>query len=527
MASTGALILPVLSHSKAPSLARAARLRASIVPVWVAAFMLVVAMLVWPLAAGMVSVNDDALYLRDGTLAEKIAYQWQQQLFRPLDILGGHLTHPVTMDARRVIPLQTAAFITALAGLGLVLRRLTPDWLLAYPIAVLWLCLHASTSVSLWQPDTISQSWSAALGVWLGICLWHGLDHARAGRAPWRHTVGLAMLCFAGLFTKEVFYGWCAGGVLVVLIVIGAAWRRKHRGVTPRCLPLLLPLMLAPMLVFALRWGAGGPEAKEGYTIGLGANLVRNAALIGTGYFASVPIHLVRLSNGPWLLRGLAIIGIPLSALVSGLPWILNHRHGRPWANAPAGRTIAMIAALSLCGTAATLPMARNVSELYLFGPNIGAAVLVSIGLVGLVRLCRSHRRNTASQRWLAAGTIAAALCIVGIGGLGLVSRANHFRITWATATQLNETIRNHVAALPDNVRATRVVLGPRYRQGHVHSQYVIPPCATLLIDKNGRWQKEVAPGRRIIVVNEANAVRQEPYDLTLDGSDLPSRPGW
>jgi hypothetical protein len=508
---------------------RRARLAAAVL-VWTAAAGSLLLLVSWPLLGGMISVNDDMTYSRCVHLrspAENLAVFWQHRFFRPLDVLGGYLVDPDTLDAGRTVLLHLPALAAVCAALWLALRRLTPNHvMIAWPVAVAWLAAHTSTAAALWQHDTISQTWCAACGLWLGIVVWDAVAAPGQDRAYWRHAAWAAVLTLAGLLAKEVFCGWVAAASLLLILAALGALRRGDRRAVLRLGGLLLATAGVAAAFLLVRWAFGGlgnlsegPDSR--YEMQVGSNVVRNLVLAAVGYFSAAPVHVVRDPVAWPLLRVLPLAGIATGVLVATTPWIISWWNPRSWPNRPPARTVAAIALFTFLGSAATLP-SRQVSEVYLMGPNAGAALLVALGVIGLGRMCRGAGWKRKLAMALALGLMAT------IAGWGMVSRAMHARITWVSVSTLNRSLLDYQASLsPRQDRTPRVFLFDERGETFQHCQYVISPVQAISPEVTQAWLSHRDPRRPVILVAERpDGVPPHP-DLVLNCADLPRRPHW
>jgi hypothetical protein len=142
----------------------------------------------WPALHGLTATNDDIKFLRttDRGLSAwgAIANAWKTSpAFRPMEILVAAGGDDVTLECPWVIPVHAAGLaVLAVAVVGLV-RRAIPGSAAAAPLALLWILLSPATTVSAWQMDCGSQTWSAALGAWAMLLAWRAFDAAHFGPA--------------------------------------------------------------------------------------------------------------------------------------------------------------------------------------------------------------------------------------------------------------------------------------------------------------------------------------------------------
>ncbi len=504
---------------------------------WTAAVVAVAALFLWPVFARMVSINDSVPNGRGqfviGSLSENFVYWWSNhRQFRLIDILGGFLTDPVTLDARNSLLLHLPAIAAILIGMWVIIKRISTQNKLVYPIAVIWFITHTATSTTTWLHATLAQTWCAATGVWLGIFIWNASKDVLNGQSILKHIAVITLLCILGVFTKGSFYGWCAAGCAVVVLVSSYNWLNHSKDKAVTFLLLLLPLIIIPLSMIYLRSKTGGLNliASEGgrYQPAFGLNMVRNAAISGLGYFATGPVSIARSSNVSKILRLVPFIGILACAIVSSLPWLLIASKKYIWPHHPSGRMVIVIAIMSFLGISATIPM-QHTSELYLMGPNIGAAILVGLGLTGLLKMRKSNniKPGTCIIPVNIALALIFALVISVISLFGFISRANNFRITWKYAKQLNNEILSHLAQLPDKPDNIKIFLSNRCLQGQVHSQYVMPPAQALNTIMAEQWINHYQSKHKVQIVIGMPIKELSPCDLVINGADLPERPFW
>jgi len=501
------------------------------IALWSAACCSVLFLLLWPVFGGMASINDDMTYSRlihlRENYAENLAVFWRHRFFRPIDILGGYLADPATLDARPTLLLQLPALAAILAAMWVALRRLgggRASLRLAFPIAVVYLAAHTATSNSLWQHDTISQTWSAACGLWLGIVLWRATENAVDGRPILREVVLLMLLGALGSLAKEVFYGWiAAAAVLLVLTALAAAGRRNSRAL-PALALLLLAVAVVPAGFLFLRHSFGGlGELALGqpgrYRPQLGWNVIGNLVLGAAGYFSAVPVHVLRDPHAPPLLRIVPLLGIGLGCLVCIAPWALSWRQPESWPDRPAGKPVAAVALFTFLGLSATLPT-RRIAEVYLMGPNAGAAVLVAIGAVGLWQL-----RLPSFPRAVIA---IAVLLVFSIGVYGLLSRAVHARLTWLSVVKLNRALLERQELLPPDAAGVVDIFVCDRRAGHFrHCQYILPPVLAINAQTTQAWMNHRDPLRRVRLSIQRPTPASEPDPVVLRCAGLPGHPHW
>jgi len=531
------------------------------IALWSAACCSVLFLLLWPVFGGMASINDDMTYSRlihlRENYAQNLAVFWRHRFFRPIDILGGYLVDPTTLDARPALLLQLPALAAILAAMWAALRRLgggraSPRR--AFPIAVVYLAAHTATSNALWQHDTISQTWSAACGLWLGIVLWRAVENAIDGRPVLRQVVLLVLLGALGSLAKEVFYGWiAAAAVLLVLTALAAAGRRNWRAL-PALAMLLLAVAVVPAGFLFLRHSFGGlGELALGqpgrYRPQFGWNVIGNLVLGAAGYFSAAPVHVLRNPDAPPLLRIVPLLGIGFGCLVCIAPWALSWRRPESWPDRPPGKPVTAVALFTFLGLSATLPT-RRIAEVYLMGPNAGAAVLMALGAVGLWQL-RLPKTTWGLSRFSRSengavplsplpsfprAVIAIAMLLVfSIGVYGLLSRAVHARLTWCSVVKLNRALLERQESLPpDADRVVSIFVCDRRAGRFRHCQYILPAVLAINAQTTQAWMNHRDPLRRVRVlglVGKSPAQRPTPAPrtarLVMECAGLPRHPHW
>lgn len=432
---------------------------------------------------------------RTDGLGSALAHLWRTRIFRPPDLLAAYLTDPVTLDARWTIVLHLVGLLAIAAALRAAVIRLAPRSPAVLPLALAFLALHTATSLTCWLPANVGQTAAAACGLWTGLALWDGVEAARAGRPIGRPLARLWVLCLIGVNCKEIFYGWCLSG----LLVWGAVLVRDRRPIAP-LLWLAAPLVVVPLAHVVLRVTTGGlgemlAPGDTRYTLHGPIVVLRNAGLALAGWLTVGPVHLARGLGGD-ALRLIPLAGLAAAAALVAVAW-----RQRP----PA--CVAVIA-FTLGGVLAALP-SGHLSEVYLMGPNAGAALAVAMGLDAL---WRRHRTRA----------VAVGATLAAVGLLGLASRAAHFRVTWRHAEVLHAQVRAAQSALPEGATLA-LTAGPACRAGPTHSQYLMPPLAALH-PGYAPWSLTVRAPTRPVMFFTRTPPPSMPT-LHLDCADLPRHP--
>ena len=201
---------------------------------WLLAIAIAAALMTWPFVAGFRVENDDIAFVRaayqNGTLGEAIAFAWTDSpSFRPLEVLVGHYADPVALTAWPAILVQGVGLLVFLLGLTSLCRICLPGLRWAYLSAGLFIAISAPTTCSVWQMDTCSQTWVAALGAWSIVACWRAVELARDGRIAWRETIFLVLAFLIGVNIKESFYGWSLGLGLALALAAAVMSRKGWR----------------------------------------------------------------------------------------------------------------------------------------------------------------------------------------------------------------------------------------------------------------------------------------------------------
>lgn len=501
---------------------------------WAPALVLAAFVALWPVVGGERVTNDDLKFVRTTAFTDDLpgalADAWRHgHAFRPLEILVGRSCDPASLDPGLTVAVQAAGLAALLLATAALARRVAPAMPATAPVAVVLLLLSPGTTNGLWQMDAASQTWSAALGAVALVVAWRGVDTARDGKAPVRELLALGAIFLAGCSVKETFYGWSLALGLALGVSALRLGRTGTRAAGRVCL-LLIPCVALPALHAVLRITTGAlgsmPSGGDGgrYQAEFGLNLVVNAAFSVAGSIANGPFHVVTDSSASPLLRALPLVSslfvIGILIVAGSFAWM--HRRG---GDRNLARALAL-AATCLASTAATLP-AGSVSELYCFGSNIGASILLAASLSSLWWPASDDERTLG--RSLAACSFAV---LALIGAFGLAGRAYHHWITWQYARLANDAVLAHAAAVdpvdPASGKAAGVIyLSAPCILGRTYGQYVIPPAQAIGIDSTQPWLMKRDPTRPIVFsVNPPPGVLR-PGDMVLDCSAMPRRASW
>jgi len=405
-----------------------------------------VILVAWPFLRHLVASTDDIgllLFRADfPSFTSALRAAWGQLLFRPLAVLSSFLTDPVTRSCPLVVTLQCVVLGIGALGLDCIgVARFSGDKASRSLTLLLWL-LHPSTSISLWQMDTLSQTASAAAGLWL-FALASGSWRPRFHTAAWVAVTGI------GLLTKETFLGWVVAAACWCIYdaYIFRDWRhRVGEG-------LSFAIALVYLVWRASVWGTSVLASEGTYSLHLGVTMLRNMALCLGGLFSFGPTHALLVSSPPrlpWLMASLGTISAVAVFFIYGIR--------RP--RAAAGWFLLVLLSLT-----PVLGMG-HVSDLYLFGPN----AIIAIGLAeAWIMLSQSSL------------TVARTLLVacVGIGLAGHASRAYHFDLTWSYSRELAaqlERMPSKKAGLP--VHRACSAMSPVH-----YGAYIVAPLNALNIE--------------------------------------------
>jgi hypothetical protein len=454
--------------------------RAAIPPAWAAGVMAMVvfALLVMiPLVGRATVCVDDFAWVKlahaTPSLWQSLGQAWTSYLFfRPLDIVVNWFIDPVDLGSAAMLPFQATGLLLLLAAVWRLTRVIAPHGLLAPLAASIWLMLHTATQTSFWAAGATSQTWCAAIGMWL-ICQVLLMDGERGLTA--RDVAQSLALSTAGVVSKELFVGWASAAAL---IVVARLWQRA-KALKPLRLAatgLAITAILAPpALWIAIRMATSEfgrfaePSADLHYSFQGPRTIVWNAALSTLGMFAQGPVHWARLRAAPWNLVPFA--GAALSfglAAYGGSPG--GRGEGPGWSR----NLLPAAVGLGLVAVWPALPI-RQVSELYIMGPNALIAVLVGAGVGRIMQPNPALAGSGTWKSWQRAWLRGAVACLAAIAVIGFGSRTYHFAITWEYARALRGAARALVEREPADGPLTIVVDGG-LEQGPVHSKYLVPP---------------------------------------------------
>ncbi len=502
---------------------------------WLIAAILFTWLLLFPLIGGLVVANDDLKFLRGelnvGSLADNIRWSWlHTNSFRPLENIVAYFCNEQTLACWPVVPLQLSGLTLIAFGVVALVRRVLPSAPIAAPLILIWIFLSPSTMTALWQMDTCSQTWGAALGLWCGILCWDIFMAARAGASAWTKMLTLFVLAAIGMNIKETFFGWSAsiGCGLILAIILG--WKHNPRA-SLRAAVALIPIALIPLIYLVIRYkfgGLGGVQSLEDnpegrYQVGLGENLVNNIMMSAFGMFANGPLHLFNNDAAMLPLRALPV----LSGLAAGAMMIaagaLRVLHKKTPCNISLP-VVLLAAAVCMFSIVVTLPMG-SVSDLYGFGPNIGSGLLVVTSTLMLWNAIDENDRFIARVVGLCATLVLAA-----VGLYGVASRTYQFSLTWYYTRELNRIVLTHQASLPPQKpgEAPAYIYFPAScYTGHIYGQIMIRPLQSLSIQWMQEWLNKADPKHPLRIVLQQQSSMRPGIDLVVDCSQFPKRQDW
>lgn len=503
---------------------------------WAAVAIAAVAVISWGAIGGLCMANDDLKFVRlpdrDLPLLDAVVHAWRTQpSFRPLEVLVAHASDPVSLSCPAVVPIQAAGLIALLAATLALARLALPGMRAMWPVTLLLVLLSPATTASLWQMDSCSQTWSAALGAWSVWLAWRWISPPHGGSAPWRVLVTLCATVVLGLTVKENFYGW-ALGLSVASAVTVAMTAARNRTAALRAAWVMVPVAIIPLLHLACRWrwsalpgllGGGGDGSR--YQAEFGSNLLVNAVASLAGSVGIGPFHLVLDGEASFALRALPVLatGALVAVILLGIGTAALDRWAAPGIRWP---VVLYAASATILSLAATIPMSA-VSELYGLGANVGCALCASAGAATLWRV------GAPSPHVLGRASVALALALASaIGAFGLVSRAAHFGVVWATARALNDAIVAFQPTLPatrsDEAGAAGMVHVPTAcLVGVTHSQYVMPPLQALDLNLTEEWLARRDPSRKVVFSIGTAPAKPRAIELVLDCAALPQHGHW
>lgn len=490
----------------------------------------------WGSLGGLCMANDDLKFVRspsrDLPVWDAIADAWRTQpSFRPVEVLMAHLSDPVTLSCPWVALVQGAGLVAlALATIALA-RQAFPGLRLLRPIVLLLVILSPATTASVWQMDSCSQTWSAALGAWSAWLAWRWIDEAARPSGSWWMMVALGIVVLLGLTIKENFYGW-ALGLAVAAAVAAARAGRRNRAAGLRAAWALGPVALLPLVHLACRWTwsalpvllAGAGEDTR-YKAEFGANLLVNAAVSMAGAVGIGPFHLVLDAEGPIALRAMPVLATAMMVIlmlcaVGAAALDAKSVRGVRWS------ALAFISSASILSLSATIPM-PSVSELYGLGANVGCALVAAAGIAAVWRV------GDLSGHVAARTGVALSLAVAfAIGSYGLASRALHFGVVWSATRTMNDAIVAFQPTLsarsPGDERPSGMVHVPTScLVGNTHSQYVMPPLQVLDLNLTEAWLARRDPSRRIVFSIGTSPRAPRPHEIVLDCAALPQHGHW
>ncbi len=502
---------------------------------WITASLLFVFITISPIFGGIIVTNDDLKFVRGedavGSLSEIIRSAWlHSKSFRPMELIVASMCDATTLQCWIVVPIQLLGLLTVAAGIVSMAKRIMPKWPIAAPLILIWVFLSPSTMSSVWQMDTCSQTWSAALGLWCAILTWDVFVSVQRGATIWKEMAVLFVIAALGMNIKETFYGWICGIALGWAIASAVSLRSDLRVLFRSAFPLI-PIVMIPLIAVALRYKLGGLGAQTNldgditgrYQFSLGENLLMNASVSMFGIFINGPIHLFTDEAASLFLRALC----PLSGVAVGILLIcaialrlLEGKSHQFISLAP----ILLAAGVCISTLVATLPLG-SVSDTYGFGANIGSGILVVTSVMMLWNpIDQSDQKMFRVFAFFAVMT----LCLTGI--YGIASRTYQFSMTWHYTRLLNQNVLTHITSLPHIAHEAQPVIiyfTDSCCIGHTYGQTMIPPNQSMGIESIMPWITRQYPTQKILFVIGRPLVIREGIDLVVDCDTLPRREDW
>jgi len=509
-------------------------------PSWllVGSWVLLAGICLFPYLAGVVAMNDEValVYHLNGATSlsgEDIGrWVWTYKFFRPLDqLLAPYLVDALSRDARIAMLLHLPGLLGLIVVASYWTLRLIPGEPLVVPAMLIALAMSTGTSLSLWQLDTSTQTWSAAVGIWQLGLVWLVAQERMSG-APGPSLWLLAAVGLLGVLTKETFIGWAAVSVLLLLL----CWLRSRK------LPLqasvlrwsqallaagLIPGLFLMSRLLSTKLGEVAVHGEGHYGVHIGANLFKNAALSVLGFFPNGPTHTIfGLQSAPSWVRVMSPITLACCLSLILMPWLYSRLLKQEY---PLSKRAAVYVAALLCFLASAVVWpTRQISEVNLFGPNLGGALLVALGVVDARRVLSAAGSSGAAvrvARGILWGTVAAALVLLS---LGLVSRGRHMAVSWHWVVELKQSIRTHQLSLPEGKFDGGVFIPVSCQgDGSGYSQIILSPERALRPARTLWWLNYENPGRRIYAYRLSPEEKLTARDMILPCDTLQRRPWW
>ncbi|NDG63289.1 MAG: hypothetical protein EBY29_07450 [Planctomycetes bacterium] len=502
---------------------------------WTIAALLFAFLTIYPIFGGIVVTNDDLKFVRGedavGSLSDIVRSAWlHSKSFRPLELLVASMCDAVTLECWFVVPIQLLGLLTVAGGIVAMCKRVLHHSPIAAPLILIWVFLSPSTMSSLWQMDTCSQTWSAALGLWCAILTWDVFIAVQRGEKIWKEMLVLFVIAALGMNIKETFYGWICGITLGWTIASVVCWRKDFRPSLRAALPLI-PIVIIPLIAVVLRYKFGGLGAQTNldgditgrYQFSLGENLLINASVSMFGIFINGPIHLFTDEAASLFLRAIC----PLSGLAAGILLlsaialrILHGKSNQEIALSP----ILLAVGVCICSLLATLALG-TVSDMYGFGANIGSGILLVTSILILW-----DPIDGGDQKMFRALVYCAAVTLCLTGVYGIASRTYQFSMTWQYTRTLNEMVLAHIASLPPVAPDAQPVIfyfTDSCCTGHTFGQIMIPLNQSMGTESVEVWLNRNYPKQKILFVIGRPLVIREGIDLVVDCDTLPRRGDW
>jgi hypothetical protein len=460
-------------------------------------------------------------------IARQVVQAWTgSPSFRPLELLVAASCDERTLRAPLAVPLQALGLAGLCAAIVALSRRILPGRAWVAPLAILWIALSPGTSCSAWQIDTVSQTWSAALGLWAIEFAWRAFDATRLGESVLGPCMALAAIFASGVNAKETFYGWSAGiGLCLIATAVWLFIRDRRTGL--RLSWTLLPVVALPIAHLALRWMTGAMgrslelKQENRYQLEFGMNMLLNAAQSVAGAVGTGPFHVLADDGAPIAFRVLPLLALVLEAsvLAIALEFVVLQRprseRGVAWP--------AVIACLvGLISLSVTFPMG-SVSELYGFGANACVALLLAAAITAICAEVRSA--------WVRGAALTLMIGAALIGTLGLAGRAAHFERTWRVTRSVNDQILAFMSRRPEapkyfDAPQSTIYFPADCRPKRSHGSYIMPAAQAIDIINTVEWMKRLHPKHPTTFSIDQDAPNPTPYEVQIDCAGA-STVGW
>lgn len=494
---------------------------------------ILVCLFFFPVLFGVNVCVDDFWWIRlahaTPSLGESLIQAWHSYFFfRPIDIVANWFIDPVSLNSTPTLPFQAIGLFLLLASvwrLSLILVGWRP---LAHVMAIVWLLLHPATQLSVWASGVASQTWCAALGLWL-LC--HVIKPFSCASESKYCIVQSLLISSVGVIAKELFVGWATAASIVVLIKM---YHRSHRDSDKWF--VLSVVHIAAILGPAALWvtlrmatSEFGDFAKVDSDLHYSFHgfyaVARNSVFASVGLFVQGPIHWAMLSGFPK--NAVPIVGaaISLGLAARGSSYCNRTMNGM---GAPPLYWLALFWGLGLIAIWPAIAV-RQVAEIYMMGPNALISVLVGIGAASCGSVAGVEKKNS-MRNWphFPMRQTSVAVLIL-IGTVGFISRAYHFALTWHYAQGLRAAAVELVQRHQDEGPLT-ILIDPALDSRGGHSKYVCSPVLAANLQNSFRsFELGGAGFPNVVFQSEPNAADTDLRSTRVIRlrADLPPRHPW